>query len=209
MSYIEQNTKEKILSAALDMFSTDGYTAVSIRDIGKAVGIKESSIYYHFKNKEDIFQTLLDHGEQLAQIKKETFNHALYTVSKIECEKFIDTGISYIENYLLEHKIFKLIQMLVIEKQRNKEAAAIYHKLLFTTPLQHHKNVFDFMMNNGYVKKDNPDSLAAEYQAIILYVFHKYFSAPGSDTDDVKSAARQELTILLNRFFIQYFYREA
>ena len=46
------NTKEKILDVSLSMFSTSGYEAVSIRDICRTVGIKESSIYYHFKNKQ-------------------------------------------------------------------------------------------------------------------------------------------------------------
>ena len=208
MNSIEQSTKEKILAVALDMFSADGYTAVSIRDIGKAVGIKESSIYYHFRNKEDIFQTILDQAEQLVKIRKESFNNALYAVSKIECEKFIYAGIAYIEGYLLEDKIHKLIRMLIIEKQRNENAAIIYHKLLFTTPLEHHKNVFTFMMDKCYIKEDNPDFLAAEYQSIILYVFQKYFSGPGAVADDEKSAAKQELTILLKRFFTQHFCRE-
>ena len=47
-------TKELILKKALDMFAKSGYDSVSIRDIAKAVNIKESSIYYHFKNKQDI-----------------------------------------------------------------------------------------------------------------------------------------------------------
>ena len=209
MDIIEQSTKEKILAVALDMFSVDGYTAVSIRDIGKAVGIKESSIYYHFKNKEDIFQTILDRAEQLAQKRKENFNNALCAVSKVECEKFIYAGIAYIEDYLLEDKIHKLIRMLIMEKQRNGHAAIIYHKLLFTSPLEHHKNVFTFMMDKGYIHEDNPDFLAAEYQSIILYVFHKYFLGPGPVTDDAKSEAEQELTVLLKRFFRQHFFRRA
>lgn len=64
-------TREKILEVSLDMFAKQGYTAVSIRDICKKVGIKESSVYYHFKNKQwlldkplqiqsKIFQTLMN-----------------------------------------------------------------------------------------------------------------------------------------------------
>ncbi len=209
MNSIEQDTKEKILNVALDMFSVNGYTAVSVRDIGKAVGIKESTIYYHYKNKEDIFQTLLDRAEQLMHIRKESFNNALYAVSKIECEKFIDAGLAYIEGYLLEDRIHKFIRMLTIEMQRNRNAEIIYHKLHFTIPLEHHKNVFTFMMDKGYTKEDNPDFLAAEYQSIILYVFQKYFSGPDALTDELKSAAKQELTILLERFFTRYFCGEA
>lgn len=50
-----KNTKEKILEAALNLFSQKGFTAVSIRDICKEVTIKESTVYYHFENKQAIF----------------------------------------------------------------------------------------------------------------------------------------------------------
>ena len=43
-------TKQQIFEVSLDLFSKKGYSAVSIRDICKYVQIKESSIYYHFKN---------------------------------------------------------------------------------------------------------------------------------------------------------------
>ena len=53
------NTKEKIMDVALKMFSGRGYEAVSIRDICGEVGIKESTLYYHFKNKKDILDSLI------------------------------------------------------------------------------------------------------------------------------------------------------
>ena len=51
------NTKDRILEIALDLFSKRGFSAVSIRDISSTVGIKESTIYYYFTNKQDIFDT--------------------------------------------------------------------------------------------------------------------------------------------------------
>ena len=54
-------TKEKIFDAAIDLFSEYGYTGASIRGIAVSVGIKESSIYAHFINKEDILNHILDY----------------------------------------------------------------------------------------------------------------------------------------------------
>lgn len=59
-------TKEKILEVALNMFAKSGYSSVSIRDICKQVEIKESSIYYHFKNKQAIFDELIFQFESSA-----------------------------------------------------------------------------------------------------------------------------------------------
>ena len=54
------DTKQKILEVSLDLFSQKGFSAVSIRDICAQVKIKESSVYYHFKNKQAIFDELID-----------------------------------------------------------------------------------------------------------------------------------------------------
>ena len=43
-------TKDKILIEALSLFSVSGFSGVSVRDIAKAVGIRESAIYKHYKN---------------------------------------------------------------------------------------------------------------------------------------------------------------
>ena len=57
-------TKEETLSVALELFSWEGYTAVTIRDICKEVNIKESPTYYHFANKQE-FQTMHRFGLKL------------------------------------------------------------------------------------------------------------------------------------------------
>lgn len=209
MRQAEQDTKEKILDAALDLFCVDGYTTVSIRDIGKAVGIKESSIYYHFKNKEDILYSLYRKSEQWTQVRKGQFIQALESVPEVECKEFIAAGVAYLEGYLLEETINKLIRMLTIEKQRSPEAAEIYQQLLFSVPLEHHKNVFSFMIDKGWTAGDDAELLAAEYQGIILYVFHKYFSGPGNASAEKRASARLELSALLERFFNQRFGKEA
>ena len=53
-------TKEKITETALDLFSQRGYDGVSVRDIARAVGIRESSIYNHFQSKRAVFDAIVD-----------------------------------------------------------------------------------------------------------------------------------------------------
>ncbi len=49
-------TRERIIETALEMFSQKGYAAVSMRDISGVVGIRASSLYYHFKSHESIMR---------------------------------------------------------------------------------------------------------------------------------------------------------
>lgn len=59
------NTKEKILVEATLMFARQGYVSVSIRDLAKVIGIKPASLYNHFESKENLWNAVLDHMEDL------------------------------------------------------------------------------------------------------------------------------------------------
>jgi len=52
-------TKKKILEVATELFALKGFSAVSMRDIAKAVGIKMSSIYYYYEGKESLLHDVL------------------------------------------------------------------------------------------------------------------------------------------------------
>ncbi len=53
------NTKNQILNVSLKLFAENSYHGASIRDIAKEIGKRESSIYNHFKSKEEIFEQII------------------------------------------------------------------------------------------------------------------------------------------------------
>lgn len=54
------STAQKILDAAEDLFAEKGYSATSLGDVADRVGIRSPSLYNHFKNKEALYQAVLD-----------------------------------------------------------------------------------------------------------------------------------------------------
>ena len=53
-------SRNRIVDAALELFSTHGYEGTSIRDIATAVGMTTASLYYHFSSKDELF--VIVHG---------------------------------------------------------------------------------------------------------------------------------------------------
>jgi AcrR family transcriptional regulator len=49
-----EKTKNLILSKSLQLFSENGYSGTSVRNISSAVGLRESAIYNHFRSKKDL-----------------------------------------------------------------------------------------------------------------------------------------------------------
>jgi AcrR family transcriptional regulator len=54
-----ERSRALILEAALALFSSQGYRATSIRDIAAKAAVSTGSVYHHFKDKEELFKTLL------------------------------------------------------------------------------------------------------------------------------------------------------
>lgn len=53
-------TAERILDAAEDLFAEKGYSATSLGDVADRVGIRSPSLYNHFKNKEALYEAVLE-----------------------------------------------------------------------------------------------------------------------------------------------------
>ena len=53
-----QQTRCNIMSTALDLFCQQGLARTSLTDIAKAADLTRGAIYWHFKNKEELFVTL-------------------------------------------------------------------------------------------------------------------------------------------------------
>jgi len=54
------NTKDFIREEAFKLFLNHSYEAVSISDISKAIGFTKGALYHHFKNKEELFKSVID-----------------------------------------------------------------------------------------------------------------------------------------------------
>lgn len=55
-----QKTRQHLLDAALEVFWRDGITRASLQAIAQEAGVTRGALYWHFKNKEDLFETLFE-----------------------------------------------------------------------------------------------------------------------------------------------------
>lgn len=57
-------TAQRIMDAAELLFARRGYEGTSLRDIAAVAEIKEPGLYNHFRNKEDLYRSVLERGLQ-------------------------------------------------------------------------------------------------------------------------------------------------
>lgn len=188
----EKNTREIILQEALILFASNGYAAVSMRDIAAKVGIQASSVYHHFSGKQELFDALIQKANGVKNGLQTAFLNAFSKAGAVGEEAFVQAGVFFLTGYLQNAQVAPLIKVLECERFHNDAADKAWHELLIFAPLEHETNVFQMLKERGEIVDDSAGELAAEYHAAILLA---YF------TGDIKQL-RTQLQKFHKRVFI-------
>lgn len=172
---IPRDTRNKITETAIDLFSREGYPGVSIRDITKAVGIKESSLYHHFASKQEIIEDIYSRFRNI--LSAENLAAAPVPINLKSGEGYLvlqDILISFrklFDRPFLK-KIYRIISM---ERYRDKRAFEIMSYDINRAMAKSYEGVFGQMLEMGLVKKGlNPGLMAQEYTYTVLGMFGDY-----------------------------------
>ena len=99
-------SKQKIMKAAMDVFSRKGYAKANIREIARIAGISIGGVYLYFRNKEELYRSLIN--ERMLDIGSKTETIAGKTQSASEAlSHFLSL---HLEN-ALKHKEFILLHI--------------------------------------------------------------------------------------------------
>ena len=72
-----QKRADHLMEVAIDLFSERGYSAVTIQDITERAGVAHSLVYYHFINKEELFNKAVNNliDKQIRQYQASLQQH--------------------------------------------------------------------------------------------------------------------------------------
>lgn len=164
------NTKERILQESLTLFSIRGYEAVSMREIGRAVGIKESSIYKHYSGKQAILDAITsmaktEINEMYIDLSVPNLdnNNTLKNYLNMELEDIAKLCTNMTLSQINNEIVLKFRQLLTIEQFRNPEFQDIFIELFIDRPMTYQKKVFEFLLESGVLKGGTAEMMAIEF----------------------------------------------
>ena len=171
----QEDTKQKILDKALELFSAQGYDAVSVGEIAKAVGIKAPSLYNHFPGKQAIFDALVEataaqYEADTDQINIHVQNAAqdIPVFTEITADALFEKVRQIFEYSLHNETISRFRRMMTIEQFRSPELAAFYSKRYVERVLDYHAGIFQALIDAGEIRADDPETLAMLYVSPVL-----------------------------------------
>jgi AcrR family transcriptional regulator len=160
-------TKEKILKTALKLFSTKGFKATTVRDIAGAMGVKQSALYNHFKNKDEILETL---------ISNLTSSAIVTLFDDKEAQDAHKQGKSLLMNIAITFKLLSfdgqneaLFKLLMQEIFRNERIREIYNEYFYQENVKKLSTYFFMMMQDEQIRSSDPLLLANEFFSPLFF----------------------------------------
>ncbi len=168
------STRDRILDTAIDLFSEHGFHDVSVRDLTRAVGIKESSLYNHFRSKQQIldaiYQELTDRFEAMTPSEEAV----MAMLEKMSLEEFLELSAQSFDRYMTEPRLRKIWRIISIERFRDERARDFFNRCFVDDALEYQARVFDRMIQKGLIKAQDPRVLARESYGFMLFVYFRY-----------------------------------
>jgi len=169
----ENGTREKIISLALELFAQNGFSATSMRQIAKTVGIRESSIYNHFASKDEILEAVLSaHGFGFVKniLEKKYLDREIDDPHSLLTEILDD-----IMNRWTDPEDRDFVKVLLMEMYRTEAARNTYNRDIDTSRTFLVK-LFQKMAEQNMIKPMDPWVLANEFFQLLVGVHIEYLA---------------------------------
>lgn len=175
--------KEMIQEAALDLFSQKGFDSSSVRDIAAKVGIKDSSLYFHFKNKQAILDSLMSKFIHISEQMMSLVSNGIENITVIDDENFYAVTEQYIRSYFMDRFIGRFIMVMNHERSHNEQLRKHYISWCIEKPIEFQMTVMKRLQDIGYLKSFDARHISLEYYAPIFLFFNQYMNHDYTDSD--------------------------
>ena len=165
-----KDTKERILSKALELFSQKGYDGTNIKEIMVSLGLVKTAMYRHFESKEEIWNTLLD---RLIKYYEERFGYSEHLPPVPESLEELFAMTMRLVNFTIhDETVVMTRKLLTIEQFRDDRARTLATKHFLNSLTEMFTHVFSGMMDKGLLRQDDPGMVAFAYTMPISALIH-------------------------------------
>lgn len=169
-------TKRNILDISADLFARNGYDGVSMRQIAENTGIKESSLYNHFKSKADILETLFDEFITLVPQTRPSEEEIDRMLMLMEPEEVFKNIVFHVGKSV-NGTLLNTSMIINYEKFRNQRAADTYYKYVVKEPADYYERLINKMIEQKMVKPVDARIFAEQYNYVSIALTKEYVMA--------------------------------
>lgn len=193
------NAKEKLMEAAIRLFSVKGYDGTSVDEIAESIGIKGPTIYKYFKGKEALLQAVIDNADEEYYkgmgfgLRKEENIHTARQLKEFAMKSLMFT----IDNETAR----RMRRLLTIEQYRNEMFAERATRYQISNIISLYVDIFSRLINEGVMVKGDPNVFALEFMAPVSLMLQMCDREPHKK-DEAMKTIEGHMDTFINRYFI-------
>lgn len=184
--------RQHILDVALQLFSTNGYTRTSTRDIARAAGMSDAGIYYHFKSKRELIEALYESSELVLGVQRLEEYH----VDADPKQVLTQIALATIEVLDRNREILKLV---INESLTDDDAAIEQHRQLMHRWVNGMSKLFQQFIDSGQIRQIDPQVTGQSFVHAIWGAFVDTLLGSYSD----ESVADDEVQAMMRAYVTQ------
>ncbi|MFC1527156.1 TetR/AcrR family transcriptional regulator [Candidatus Neomarinimicrobiota bacterium] len=186
-----ESVKANILKEAALLFSERGYERTSMREIAERTGVSKPAIYYHFANKQSLFEELINTSFEISKQRMEEIANS----DRDPIQQLKDLAIARFQSTKENPEMMRFIYDLTAGNIH--KTIALDHKKVFSK----HQQFLSQIINNGkqlrLLKQDLDDiDFTMIYIGTINMYIMSYLKGYTKELSDQK--AEQIVDLLLN-----------
>ncbi|WMM24924.1 TetR/AcrR family transcriptional regulator [Tissierella sp. MB52-C2] len=189
-----KDTKEKIIAAAIEQFSSQGYDNTSIRKIADIVGIKGSSIYNHFNSKEEILEEIFKYYRNLFYQMGDVFEIKELNPSDLREDKILHIlkgGFDSVINILKRPEMINILKIIIKEQFKNQKIKNFFLEEFIDKPRTVMEKFMRELMDKEIIRDGNPYLYSQEFQAFAIYKMYEEFMLKDVEYIDINEIEAQ------------------
>ena len=193
------NAKERLIEAAMELFSVKGYDGTSVDEIAESIGIKGPTIYKYYKGKEALLASIIDNAD------KEYYKGMGFGLNAGEN---VHTG-KELKDFAMKSLMFtienetarRMRRLLTIEQYRNVDFAQRASKHQISNIVSMYVPIFNRLINEGVMVKGDPDVMALEFMAPVSLMLQMCDREPHKKDEAIRMIEKH-MDMFIERYFL-------
>ena len=172
---------------ALTLFARKGYKGTSVKNIADAVGIKDASLYNHFRSKQEIFNSVVELIMEHISGLSETLGMPQYDkpdkpvsafYEKLDLEGIKDLSRKSFVFYLTDPYISKFWRIAHMEQYTNPQIYTMFRKIFMEDAIAYQEQLFSELMEKGVFYQGDAKAAAIGFYSPIYLLLSMYSDQP-------------------------------
>jgi len=188
-----RDTRREILSAALALIADQGFHGTSMRQIARKVGVRESALYHHFPNKQELFAAMVN---ELGPAAAASIAHQLdpELLLREGPQAYLRALVHRVLDWWATREQQQFARVMLSEGLRPEAHRVVRTELVIGQVLAMFQELFLEFGRRGLIRPVDPQLLVQEWMGPILMIRLRFFlMSERPDLEQAKALADQHV----------------